>query len=112
MKTTLLSLLIAMMIPAVSSAKVEDFNAMIDESAQAQMDLRHQLKEQLAETRQADLRTPKKVLEIADDQSGGVNVTTRRDLLTFEKEKSHYRAKDAKKMDRFANELNAYDKAF
>jgi len=111
MKTTLLSLVVAMMIPAISSAKVEGFNAMINENETAQIQLRNELKHQLRETRQA--QKPKSgAFEVANAFDSTVNSPTKKSFTTYEKEMVHYRPSEAKQMKRFANEIKAADKAF
>lgn len=111
MKTTLLSLVVAMMIPAISSAKVEDFNAMINENQNAQMQLRNELKEQMNETRQAQM--PKKeMIEVANAFDSSVNAPTKKSMTTYEKEMVHYRPSEEKQMNRLANEIKAADKSF
>lgn len=111
MKTTLLSLVVAMMIPAISSAKVEDFNAMINESNQAQTQLRNELKGQMNETRQAQMK-PKEVVEVASDFGNNFNSPTKKSMTTYEKEMVHYRPSEEKQMNRLANEIKAADKSF
>jgi hypothetical protein len=111
MKTTLLSLVVAMMIPAISSAKVEDFNAMINENQNAQMQLRNELKEQMNETRQAQM--PKKeMIEVAGAFDSSVNTPTKKALTTYDKEMVHYRPSEEKQTKRLANEIKAADKSF
>lgn len=112
MKTTLLSLLLAVSIPMVSSAKVEDFNALIKENSQAQNQLHESLKEQLGEPRLALKKGSgndfKKVITAQDS----ANSPTNKALLSFEKEGRYYRASEAKKMQRLANEIKELDGAF
>ncbi len=112
MKTTLLSLLAVMMIPAISSAKIEDFNTMINENSQAQIQLRNDLKESLGSAQQAQAKAPKKMIEIANEFENGTNSQTKKSMLTFDKETIHYRASEAKKMNRLANEIKSADRTF
>jgi len=113
MKSTLLSLVVAMIIPTVSSAKVEDFNAMINENSQAQSQLQTDLKEQMGLTRQAQKTAPKKVMiEVASDFGNSVNSPTKKSMLTFDKETVHYRGSEAKQMQRTATEINEADLSF
>lgn len=112
MKTTILSLVVAMIIPAVSSAKVEDFNAMITENAKSQEVLHAELKGQIQETRQAQFKGHKKeMFQVAGDINS-VNTPTSKSLLTFEKETIEYRPSEPKKMKRLANEIKAHDVSF
>lgn len=113
MKTTLLSLVVAMMIPAISSAKVEDFNAMINENAHAQTQLHNELKEQMHDTRQAQKKAPRKeMIADADDVTNSVISPTKKSMLTFQKETVHYRASEEKQMQRLANEIKSADRSF
>lgn len=112
MKSTLLSLVVAMIIPAVSSAKVEDFNAMINENQNAQMQLRQELKEQMNETRQAQVNSRKEMIEVAGAFDSSVNSPSKKSLTTFDKEMVHYRPSEEKQMKRLANEINAADLSF
>lgn len=112
MKTTLLSLLIVMTIPVSSFAKVEDFNAMINESEKAQTQLRNDLQGQVESTRLAQSKGPKEILQIASEIGENVNTPTKRSLLTYEKEMVHYRPSEARQMHRLANEIKAADKSF
>jgi len=112
MKTTLLSLVVAMMIPAISSAKVEDFNAMINESNNAQTQLRNELKENMDETHQAQLHDKKDAVEVAGAFDSTVISPTKAVFTTFDKEMVHYRPSEDKQMNRIANEIKAADKSF
>lgn len=104
MKTTILFLVVAMVIPAVSSAKVEDFNSMISENNQAQVQLREDLKEQMAETRQAQLHS-RKMIALSEDPGANYNSVSNKSLTTFEKEMVHYRPSEKKQMNRLAAEI-------
>jgi hypothetical protein len=114
MKSTLLSLVVAMIIPAVSSAKVEDFNAMINENSQAQSQLQTDLKEQMGLTRQAQKTAPRKVMiEVASDHgSNSINSPTKKSMLTFDKETVHYRGSEAKQNQRTASEIKSAGEQF
>jgi hypothetical protein len=101
-----------MSIPAISSAKVEDFNAMINENSNAQIQLRQDLNEQMGSTRQAQMKAPKEIIELASEYGDSVNSPTKKSMLTFDKEIVHYRHSEAKQMNRLANEFKAADKAF
>ncbi|WP_413291518.1 hypothetical protein [Bdellovibrio sp. HCB337] len=113
MKTTLLTLVVVMMIPAISSAKVEDFNAMINENSQAQSQLHNELKEQMSETRQAQQKAPRKeMIADSDEVSNSVISPTKKSMLTFQKETVHYRPSEEKQMQRLANEIKSADRSF
>jgi len=112
MKTTLLSLLLAVSIPMASFAKVEDFNALIKENSQAQNQLHENLKEQLGEARIALRKGSTKDLKKVITAQDSANAPTNRALLSFEKEGRYYRASEAKKMQRLANEIKELDGSF
>jgi hypothetical protein len=109
MKSTLIALAVAMAIPAISSAKVDDFNAMIAENNKAQQELRTDLKTQMSETRQAQARAPKREVIVASDWHESVNSPTKKSMTTFDKETVEYRPSEAKQMQRLANEIKALD---
>ena len=105
MKSTILSLVVAILIPAVSSAKVEDFNAMITENAKSQNELHDDLKAQITGTRHAQLNAPRKeILAVASDWRSS-NSPTKKSMLTFQKEMLDYRASETKQMQRLATEI-------
>jgi len=109
MRTTILSLVVAMMIPMVSSAKVDGFNEMISENNQSQQQLHTDLKNQVEETRVAQ-RIKKEVLDVADyTDVSQVNTPTKKSLTMFQKEAMEYRPSEAQQMKRLANEIKASD---
>ncbi|MBK9322510.1 MAG: hypothetical protein IPM97_06085 [Bdellovibrionaceae bacterium] len=112
MKTTILSLIVTMIIPAISSAKVEDFNAMIAENAKSQEVLHTDLKEQMNETRQAQFKGGKREAVALTEELSSFNSPTSKSLLTFQKETLEYRASEPKKLQRLANEIKQHDAAF
>ena len=109
MKSTILSLVVAILLPAVSSAKVEDFNAMITENAKSQTALHDDLKEQITGTRHAQLNAPRKeIIAVASDWKSA-NSPTKKSMLTFQKEMVDYRASEVKQMQRLASEMKEMD---
>ncbi|HEY8270539.1 MAG TPA: hypothetical protein VIG33_06590 [Pseudobdellovibrionaceae bacterium] len=112
MKTVFLSLFVVMTLPLSSFAKVEDFNAMINESEHAQTQLRKDLKGHIGSTHQAQMNAPKEIIEVASEYGESVNSPTKKSMLTFEKEMVHYRPSETRRMKRLANEIKASDKAF
>jgi hypothetical protein len=111
MKTTLLSILMALMVPTVSMAKVDGFNAMITENGKAQQQLRKDLNQQMEVTRQAQSGVKN---EITGD--GGFmqsfNSPTDKGFMTFKKETVHYRASEEKQMERLATEISDLEASF
>ncbi|RYZ82659.1 MAG: hypothetical protein EOP06_21320 [Proteobacteria bacterium] len=111
-KASILTLIMTLAIPLTSSAKVEDFNAMIAENAHSQDALRVELKEQMNETRQAQMRSPRnQIVEVASDWKS-FNTSTSKSLLTFDKEKVDHRASAAKQQERLATELSDLERSF
>lgn len=115
MKTTLMLLAFALALPAVSSAKVEDFNAMINDNIKAQQTLQNELRDQTDATHQAQNVEPRKtqdLMDIADTAPESVNSRTKESTVTFEKEMVHYRPSEERQMKRLANEIKAADSAY
>ncbi|RYZ77425.1 MAG: hypothetical protein EOP06_30380 [Proteobacteria bacterium] len=109
MKSTILSLVVAILLPAVSSAKVEDFNAMITENAKSQTALHDDLKTQITGTRNAQLNGPRKeIVAVASDWKS-TNSPTKKSMLTFQKEMVDYRPSETKQMQRLAAEMKEMD---
>jgi hypothetical protein len=107
MKSTILSLVVAMIIPAVSSAKVEDFNAMITENASSQQALHSELKNEMNHVREAQNKAPQHEMVAVSSDWKSVNSPTTKNMLTFRKEIVDYRASETKQMKRLANEMKA-----
>lgn len=88
-----------------ATAKVADFNTLIDENSKAQSELHTNLKENLdlAKTVQR-----KEVDEkfIVDRENSTITVPTSKKMLTFSKEKKYYRASERQQQKRLAEELN------
>ena len=109
MKKLLVISLISL-VPALSFAKVSDFNSMISENMQAQSQLHGSVSSQV-ETARIAVREKAELGDktvLVDNNAETINVKTNKDLLTFEKEKSR---KKTSKMDveRLAAEVSNSD---
>jgi hypothetical protein len=111
MKTTLLTVAMALLIPTVSMAKVEDFNAMITANGNAQKHLQTELNGQVEKMREAQNAYKSE----SEEDSGflqTINTPTDKGFMTFRKETVQYRASEAKQMERLANEISAMETQF
>lgn len=100
-----LFLMIAVLAPLASMAKVGDFNSLINENSKAQTELHQNLKQDLDTTRMAYKPDPQQKY-IVDNEAKTINVPTSKSLLTFKKEKKYYRASEEQKQKRLAEELS------
>lgn len=94
------------LIPAVSMAKISDFNALIGENVKAQSELHNSVQSQLNEAR--DKVAAEKIRErivIVENSAGSYNAPTRKDLLAFKKEKTNHRVSEKKQFERLATEI-------
>ena len=109
MKNQILFALVAM-IPALSFAKVADFNALISDNMKAQTELHTTVTGNMAETRQAvaDSNIKERIV-IVENTGTSYNSPTRKDMLAFKKEKTYFRASDMDKLDRVATEVREQD---
>lgn len=98
-------LMIAMIAPLISFAKVGDFNDLINENSKAQTDLHQNLRQDLDSTRMAYKQEVKEKY-IVDNSRTTINVPTSKSLLTFKKEKKYYRASEEQKQKRLAEEFS------
>lgn len=101
MKKQLLITMIVML-PALSFAKVADFNAMIADNAKEQNQLHSTLKASVGEAHEA-LRER---IVVVESKGHSYNAPTRKDLLAFGKEKKSYAPSERKQFDRLANEIH------
>lgn len=96
------------LIPAVSFAKIEDFNALIKENAKAQEDLHTDLKKNMKQTRDVVAEQKKRERIVVVENSGAsYNAPTRKGFLAFKKEGSQHKASEKKQFERLANEVNS-----
>jgi len=105
MKTFIIAIMV--LIPALSFAKVEDFNQLITDNMKAQDQLHTDVKQNIEAARVAT-DTPKKQQKIVVVEGTGssYNSRTNKDLLTFKKEQTDYRPSDKKQVDRLATEVS------
>lgn len=108
------ALMIALMslVPAVSLAKITDFNAMINENSKAQRELHKEVRNSAEETRAALHDERKEPIVVVETERIDVNVPSGKNLLRFQKEIVDH--KDEKKAgeNRLANEFNSVDLEF
>lgn len=107
MKKQILAAVVAM-IPALSFAKITDFNSLISENTQAQKELHTTVKSNVKDAREvAEIGGKREKVVLVESASGTYNAPTKKDLLVFEKEKSYHRASDSQQADRLATELSS-----
>lgn len=107
MKKQILFAVVAM-IPALSFAKVADFNALITDNMKAQTELHTTVTGNMADTRKAvvDANIKERIV-IVENSGTSYNSPTRKDMLAFKKEKTFFRAGDSS--ERVASELREQD---
>jgi hypothetical protein len=106
MKKQILFAVVAV-IPALSFAKVADFNALISDNMKAQTELHSTVTGNMADTRKAVADTNiKERIVIVENSGSSYNSPTKKDMLAFKKEKTFYRASDMNSLDRVATEIN------
>jgi hypothetical protein len=109
MKKQILFAVVAV-IPALSFAKVADFNALISDNMKAQTELHSTVTGNMADTRKAVADTNiKERIVIVENSGSSYNSPTKKDMLAFKKEKTFYRASDMNSLDRVATEINDQD---
>lgn len=107
MKKLLVISLISL-VPALSFAKISDFNDMISENMQAQSQLHGSVKDQVETARIAVREKAEGNVVIVESNSESFNVKTNKDFLTFEKEKTR-KAASKMEVERLASEINNSD---
>ncbi|KYG61231.1 hypothetical protein [Bdellovibrio bacteriovorus] len=107
MKKQVLVTIIAM-IPAVSFAKISDFNALISENVKAQGELHSTVKGNIDEARdQAAAAQVRERIVVVENSGVSYNSPTKKDLLAFKKEKRSHRASESKQFERLASEISS-----
>lgn len=98
--------LISMMVlgSQVYAADSVDFDAIIKENSQAQNQLHKQIKETV-ETSRIAAQTPDTGSQVIADNAQTVHVRTKKDMLTFAKEKKHSAASQQQNDKRLAQEF-------
>jgi hypothetical protein len=106
----LMMISILSLIPTLGFAKVSDFNAMITENAKAQTEL-HKSIETTVDTSRIAARTKLNQGEAVLVEASGAsyNVATKKDLLTFEKERTHDNVNQKQQFERLATEVQDSD---
>jgi hypothetical protein len=108
-------LVIAVMtlIPAVSFAKISDFDAMINDNVKAQGELHSTVKTNLHDAKEATeegaLNAPREPIVVVENSGVSYNAPTKKDMLAFKKERRNHRASEEKQFDRLANEIRSGD---
>src|SRR5690606_29945479 len=97
------------MIPAMSWAKVSNFNDLIKENSQAQEQLQQNLEESTEQAKASLDKSSDKVLVM---EGRTYNAPTSRTALRFQKEVNHYRPSQQKQLDRLADEISASNREF
>jgi hypothetical protein len=95
---------IMVLIPAISFAKVEDFNQMISDNMKAQDQLHADVKNNIDSSRVATQKHEKIV--VVEGTGTSYNAHTNKDLLTFKKEQTNYKTSDKTQTDRVAGEIS------
>ena len=96
------------LLPAISFAKVTDFDDIITENFKAQSELHTTVKGNINEARTADENTkeqPRERIVVVEKSGTRYNSPTKADLLAFKKEKRSHRASEEKQFERLANEM-------
>ena len=86
------------------AAEAVDFDAIIKQNSQAQNDLHKQIKETV-ETSRIAAQTPDTGSQVIADNTQPVHVKTKKDMLTFAKEKKHSAASQQQNDKRLAQEF-------
>ena len=104
MKKQILSLVaLTIAIPAMSFAKVSDFNAMIADNLKDQAALHGEVKGQIPNVK---IKARERMVVVEGNQDS-FNAPTRQDMLVFRKEKVSHRASEDKSFERIAHEMSS-----
>lgn len=110
MKTMIFAL--SMLIAAGASAKVSDFNSIIEENTQAQKQLYKEVRKESDETRTALVIPDEGHNTYVETPGDAVNVPTSKKFLRFSKETVRHDARSKDLEKRLANEFKAMDSEF
>ena len=106
----LMILSILSLLPTLSFAKVADFNALIRENKEEQIQLHGAMRDSIKETRDGLVASETtKVgnrMVFIDETASSFNPSTKKDMLVFEKEKQRAMTTGKKQFERVANEMN------
>lgn len=110
MKKQVLVTVIAM-IPALSFAKVSDFNAMISENMKEQTELHTTVQNNVGDAREsAEMAAGvHERIVIVENSKTSYNAPTKKDLLAFKKEKKNFVPSENDQFERLANEIHLSD---
>lgn len=97
------------LIPAISFAKISDFNALINENSKAQSELHNTVQANLEASREYASAEVRERIVVVENSGSSYNAPTKKDLLAFKKEKVSHRASERKQFDRLASELSGLD---
>jgi hypothetical protein len=107
---------LALTLSSFSSAKVSDFNSLINENISAQQELHGEIKKQMNTTTQAlqgsTNGSQAQAAVFVDDSVEQVNPTTSSKMLRYKKEKSAQSISRKKQMDRISQEFNEAESAY
>ncbi|MFZ3229251.1 MAG: hypothetical protein WA160_03515 [Pseudobdellovibrio sp.] len=103
MKVLLITLTFGLALNA--TAKLSDFNSIIEENSKAQNELHANLTANLNDTKLAVKNEARDRFLV--DSAGAVNVPTKKGFLTFAKEKSYHRASELEAKKRLAQEVDS-----
>lgn len=106
---------LALVISSFSSAKVSDFNALIEENISAQKELHGQIKQQMNTTTQAlqvKANGSQSAAVFVDDSTDQVNSPTSSRILKYEREKSQKSISRKKQMERVSQEFDEADSSY
>lgn len=96
------------LVPAMSFAKITDFDALITENSKAQKELHSNLKGNIKEAREeAAQANVRERIVVVENSGTSYNAPTKTDLLAFKKEKRSHRASEEKQFERLANEMRS-----
>lgn len=107
MKKQILTAIIAM-IPAMSFAKISDFDGLITENAKIQQDLHSKVKHSINGARNvvANSNVRERIV-IVENSGQSYNSPTSKNMMAFKKEKTFHRASEEKNFDRLATEISS-----
>lgn len=88
-----------------AQAKLSDFNSIIEENSKAQNELHANLTNNMQDTKIAVQKETRERYLV--DTSRTINVPTKKDFLTFEKEKNYHRPSQKQAQKRLAIEIDA-----
>lgn len=110
----LILITLSLAISSVTMAEVSGFHSMIVDNLESQKKLHGSVNENLKQT-QAEVQKLQKrdnQYVVVENDNKVLNVKTKKELTTFQKEKMHYRASQKAQDQRLANELKEVESQF